>query len=386
METETQIPTHIMMTTTTSKSSSSTVEISSSPSSSSKAATSYSNVNSKQIDADVENKLALLHDDAYKFEFFDKDHNEIEKFGSLRSEVKKEEFTNSDINKNDTNLKIIIHNKTDSPKNLAERMTAKLEQGTSTQSIIADNNLNIPKKPKKSVKICLNPSPKESHQIKISTNGKLPKSGKPMMSDMNKKLKPRGRPKRKALVAMYQSEISANKMGIKLCIKKSDTQPKTKVAAKTNRKRSRKPKQKREHDSEDSDIQKRRKKESAVSKKNSSALAEKVVEEQTCWGDKIPENVLYKVRIFLILNIVVINYILLFFQIFQNVVNDHGCLPSLIRLGKTCSLWHRISLSPSLWHTLDFSQWTKERFKTELKLKWLIENRMAGCTDVNMSK
>lgn len=297
METETQIPTHIMMTSTTSKSSSSTVELSASPSSSSKAATSYSNVNSKLIGAEVENKLALLHDDAYKFEFFDKDHNEIEKFGSLRSEVKKEEFASSDINKNDTNLKIFIHNKSDSPKK-PERKTAILDQGTSTQSIIADNNSNTPKKSKKSVKICLNPSPKESHQIKISTNGKLPKSGKPMMSDMNKKLKPRGRPKRKALVAMYQSEISANKMGIKLCIKKSDTQPKTKVAAKTNRKRSRKPKQKREHDSEDSDIQKRRKKESAVSKKNSSALAEKVVEEQTCWGDKIPENVLYKVRIF----------------------------------------------------------------------------------------
>lgn len=47
----------------------------------------------------------------------------------------------------------------------------------------------------------------KSLSIKPISNGTLPKSGKPMMSSLNRKInKPRGRPKRKEL-PMYQSQV-----------------------------------------------------------------------------------------------------------------------------------------------------------------------------------
>lgn len=48
------------------------------------------------------------------------------------------------------------------------------------------------------------PGPGPSKAIKIHPNGNLPKSGKPMMTDM-KKLKQRGRPKQKPVI--YQSQV-----------------------------------------------------------------------------------------------------------------------------------------------------------------------------------
>lgn len=53
------------------------------------------------------------------------------------------------------------------------------------------------------------PSKTKKH-IKPHSNGTLPKSGKPMLSDLNKRLKQRrGRqPKAKAVVAVYQSQVS----------------------------------------------------------------------------------------------------------------------------------------------------------------------------------
>lgn len=53
------------------------------------------------------------------------------------------------------------------------------------------------------------PSKSKKH-IKPHSNGTLPKSGKPMLSDLNKRLKQRrGRqPKAKAVVAVYQSQVN----------------------------------------------------------------------------------------------------------------------------------------------------------------------------------
>ncbi|CAD7077383.1 unnamed protein product [Hermetia illucens] len=203
--------------------------------------------------------------------------------------------------------------------------------------------------------------------LKSVTNGTIPKSGKPFMSAINPKLnKPRGRPKRsKALVAMYQSEISDNKVGIKLCIKKSDT---SQSKSKPSRKRSRKSKHRINTDSDDSEYEKRRRKEKSNNNTDKHKKTErdyKEPEKQGVWGEALPENVLYKV--------------------FQYLVQQEGCLPTLYRVGRVCSLWRNVSLYPSLWTSLDLSTWIKEKYHTEDKLKWFISNRLSKCKELNVS-
>lgn len=113
--------------------------------------------------------------------------------------------------------------------------------------------------------------------------------GKPMMSSINKnKTKQRGRPKRKALTGMYQSKIS-DTLGIKLCIKKSETPQKTK----SNKKRSKRAKVR---DSDDSDCDKKRRRDTNKQRANNNTdkqSGEPV--EQGVWGKHIPENCLYEV-------------------------------------------------------------------------------------------
>lgn len=214
-------------------------------------------------------------------------------------------------------------------------------------------------------------------------NGSIPKTGKPMAYAIEKKTaRGRSKPKRKALVAMYQSQISDNNIGIKLKLKKSDVTPtptrtktgasvaasvkgKSKKLVKSNRKRSRKSKAKRSSDDSDDEgggallLNDKRPRKDKVNNNREPV-------EQTLWGSSLPEEVLY--------------------QIFKHAVTQEGSVPTLCRLSKVCVLWHRVSQSPSLWKNLDLSRWTRERFRTELNLKWIIENRLSASTDVNFSK
>jgi hypothetical protein len=142
------------------------------------------------------------------------------------------------------------------------------------------------------------------------SNGSLPKlSGKPMMLEVTKKAsKPRKR--KKPLIHTYQSEISDNKLGIKLCIKKalSSTNKKSTSApsskSKTSRKRSRRPKPRVDDvtDSEDSGFDKRKqRRESMKSRSNNNTVKDKAgyqePEEQSCWGERLPEHILITVRL-----------------------------------------------------------------------------------------
>lgn len=222
-----------------------------------------------------------------------------------------------------------------------------------------------------------------SVRARRTPNGSIPKTGKPMAYAIEKKAsRGRTKPKRKALVAMYQSQISDNNTGIKLKLKKSDVAPtptrtkasasvaasvkgKSKKLAKSNRKRTRKTKAKRSSDDSDdegdaaSQLNDKRPRKDKVNNNREPV-------EQTVWGSTLPEGVLY--------------------QIFKHAVKQEGSLPTLCRLGRVCVLWQRVSQSPSLWTNLDLSRWTRERFRTELKLKWIIENRLTACHDVNLSK
>lgn len=220
-------------------------------------------------------------------------------------------------------------------------------------------------------------------------------------------------PRKKVPLAMYQSQISDNKIGIKLCIKKSvdvvvaktkamnrlTAKPKpvkvkasasssTSTGAGTGKKqRARKRKALDDSDSDEMNYRRRRRRDSKnnnnemiANHNNNHVLAKDGLEQrdlettaaetlihvdQSCWALNLPENVLHRV--------------------FQYTTASEGCLPTLVRLSTVSTLWRRVAMQPSLWHTMDLTTWVKERYRNELKLKWLIENRLAGCTDLNLA-
>lgn len=114
--------------------------------------------------------------------------------------------------------------------------------------------------------------------------------GKPMISDMNKKMKQMSKRQPKPV---YRSQISNTSIGIKLCIKKSVDSLKSLPSPK---KRSRRVKGKgQESDSDDSYV-KRRKKSSVTNNNNNNNKApfdEPV--EQSGWGKKMPKEILFDV-------------------------------------------------------------------------------------------
>lgn len=241
----------------------------------------------------------------------------------------------------------------------------------------------------------------------------------------------RGRPRRKALVAMYQSQLSENTMGIKIRLKKSIEAPistalrnnnnsgytnvavaatsvvtsaaaaattivpkttkqkklasnaivplgspvaassTTPSTSKPTRKRQRKSRHKDTSDSDDSDYEKRRKSNNTAmekyrNRKHTTNTASDYTEpdEQSQWGNVIPEHILLK--------------------IFEEAINQYGSLPLVVNVGRVCSLWRRVSLTPHLWSTMDLSTWTKDR--SEVNLKRIIATHLRWCKDVNLGK
>lgn len=164
------------------------------------------------------------------------------------------------------------------------------------------------------------PPPVDPASIKSLANGSLPKSGKPMMLTLEKNTKKRvtkarGRPKQKALVAMYQSQIKDNNVGIKLCIKKSDLSSSNKNSKKTSsgsstaaapsaksktvRKRSRKSKQPQNSDSESEAYEKRRKKDGKAKSNNNTEKENEPKQAQSVFAERLPQHVLHRVSNFI---------------------------------------------------------------------------------------
>ncbi|XP_026484358.2 uncharacterized protein LOC113392250 [Vanessa tameamea] len=86
---------------------------------------------------------------------------------------------------------------------------------------------------------------------------------------------------------------------------------------------------------------------------------------QSPWAYSMPEEILAK--------------------IFEYVVQQ-GTLPTIIRLGRVCQLWHSVSCRPELWKNVDLSQHTVEKCKTDYKLVWLLENRLTQCQSLNIAQ
>lgn len=198
------------------------------------------------------------------------------------------------------------------------------------------------------------PSPKSNSSEQPPTElPTTPPSGTPPQNTTSKSGK-----RRKALVALYQSELSPSQ-GIKICIKKSEFSKKRKP------KRSRKQKSRDVDDSDDSECEIKRRK---IRTNNNNTIKQSIDEtmEQSCWGETIPEEILYK--------------------IFDNVIESEGPLPTLCRIAKVCTLWNRVSLRQHLWRSVDLGTAIKEKFRTELQLKWFIDNRLLQSTELNVGK
>ncbi|KAJ8940321.1 hypothetical protein NQ318_014396, partial [Aromia moschata] len=193
----------------------------------------------------------------------------------------------------------------------------------------------------------------------------------------------RGRP-RKALVAMYHSQISGDKNAIKIRIKKSNftTQPLVRDELKyssrsqltPNKKKSgRRKKHKMASDTDASDYEKKPKRAprpaaaAAQGENDVSSTQEQEPLVQSPFGDpeRMPSTVLGR--------------------IFEHVVAQEGSLPALVRFSKVCRLWRDVSLLPSLWFKADLN-WVKEKYRTDLRIHWLILNRLVKCEDLNLGE
>ncbi|KAH8336723.1 hypothetical protein KR059_001823 [Drosophila kikkawai] len=275
----------------------------------------------------------------------------------------------------------------------SETQTDETNTATSTSCSPASEGQRSPMaEPPQQQQLASTPPKQGQQETVVSTattvNGSIPKSGKPLATALSAKkpskaasTSPRAsRARKPKALPMYESEISDHKVGIKLCIKKSDagdsapaaTSPPVPVpaASKPVRKRIRKPKQ---PDSDEAEYEPRKKKgggggggdsQKKVSTSADAAAADEPIE-QSVWAQKLPEEVL--------------------FRIFEHAVDMEGCLPTLFRLGRVCSLWRQVSLRPTLWRTMDLTTWVKEKYRTELKLKWFVDNRCSACTELNVS-
>ncbi|XP_017783584.1 PREDICTED: F-box/LRR-repeat protein 6 [Nicrophorus vespilloides] len=193
-------------------------------------------------------------------------------------------------------------------------------------------------------------------------NGAIGKSNKVGKGKKTGTSAGRGRP-RKALVPMYQSQISGDKNTIKIRIKKSNLS--THVQLTPNKKKTGRRKKQKTSDTDTSDHESTSKR--YKNNSNDADLDEEPFEpaEQSVWGSSLPRHILHSV--------------------FQHLTIERGALPTLVRLCKVCKLWREVASEPTLWRKVDLN-WVRERYRTDIKLHWLIENRLSHCVDLNMGE
>ncbi|KAB0790656.1 hypothetical protein PPYR_14909 [Photinus pyralis] len=172
----------------------------------------------------------------------------------------------------------------------------------------------------------------------------------------------RGR-RRKAFVAMYHSQISGDKNAIKIRIKKSDLS--TQLPP-TKKKSGRRKKHKINSDTDTSDHESRRKrsKPTVIAESVPVVTSTENITEESKWANMTPD---------------------ILHRIFQTLCMQEGCLPTVVRLCKVCKNWRNVALSPLLWRSVDLN-WVQEKLRTDLKLHWLIQNRLMACQELNLAE
>lgn len=204
----------------------------------------------------------------------------------------------------------------------------------------------------------------DSYPHEEHNNGNLKKNKKKKLSSGPG----RGRP-RKALVTMYHSQISGDKNAIKIRIKKSNLNTQIQPLAPNRKKSGRRKKHKVYYDTDNSDYEKKpkRSRSSTTTDADVTSTQNEELTEQSAWADpsKLPESILEK--------------------IFAETCVPDGSLPTLVRLCKVCKMWRDISVRPVLWKKADLN-YVKEKNRTDLRLHWLILNRLTECEDLSMGE
>jgi F-box and leucine-rich repeat protein 6 len=65
-------------------------------------------------------------------------------------------------------------------------------------------------------------------------------------------------------------------------------------------------------------------------------------------------------------------------------VKSEGSIPTACRLARVCRVWRDVALDTKLWRKIDLSSYFKESSRTELRLKWFIENRMLDSEEIDI--
>ncbi|XP_066159229.1 F-box/LRR-repeat protein 6 [Euwallacea fornicatus] len=207
------------------------------------------------------------------------------------------------------------------------------------------------------------PQTSESYVPEEQNNGNLKKPRKKRISSGPG----RGRAPKQS-VTMYHSQISGDKNAIKIRIKKSSLSP-TRPLPPNKKKSGRRKKHKVYSDTDNSDYEKKpkRSRPSATTDNDVSSTQSGEPPEQSVWGDalRLPAEILEK--------------------IFEETCAQDGALPTLVRLCKVCKFWKDISLRPPLWKKADLN-YVKEKNRTDLRLHWLILNRLTDCEDIVMGE
>lgn len=66
-------------------------------------------------------------------------------------------------------------------------------------------------------------------------------------------------------------------------------------------------------------------------------------------------------------------------------IREHFDMTIIFRFSKVCRFWREVSETPALWFKADLN-YVKESARTDLRLHWLILNRLVKCQDLNMGK
>lgn len=243
----------------------------------------------------------------------------------------------------DTLIEILSSSNGTTSNNLPEKTTSSSSSTPKTTARAAKASATIVKIKSSSDSKMKAPPPaaavKKSSTSSVNSSSKKPSAkavnskklasplfgGKPTITDLNRKMKQAAAAKQRQPRTVYQSQISDNSVGIKICIKKSinsqkkvpsgssssssskaspSTSSSSSSAAKLKR-RSRKSKLKERagSDSEDGYVKRRKKATSSAAtseqkqkQQESSALDDGPVQEQSRWATHMPKEILFEVR------------------------------------------------------------------------------------------
>lgn len=195
-------------------------------------------------------------------------------------------------------------------------------------------------------------------QVAAAASVSAPAAATPDLSDDTKGKKKRKTPENnvptkrcRKKVTIYQSSMSPEETGIKLKIKLAPSlPPPPRIKKRRSKKNS-------NSGSDDEEGKSKKTKKSVRFSPGTREPKESESSEQSEWGSRVPPEILQR--------------------IFQYVIDDQGCVPSLVRLSTVCKLWNSVSNRSELWQNIDLSSpYIKQKCRIDRYFRWLLENRL----------